>query len=176
MDQACDSGYGSEEGENEESMDEDLESENDLSSLTDSENYEVTAEIVDTTYVASNIIEECNLILERREENYCNSSLESSDKDNEDDDISFPEWLKKVAGCLEGRKKGDPEKMDHVVEEKLTENERCMNIARSVLDEETVLEMINTFLQMTKVFFTIIFIKFYLFPKFQYIIVQYNFV
>ena len=50
--------------------------------------------------------------------------------------------------------------MDHVVEEKLTENERCMKIARSVLDEETVLEMINTFLQMTKVFFTIIFIKF----------------
>ena len=79
MDQPCDSGYGSEEGENEESMDEDLESENDLSSLTDSENYEVTAEIVDTTYVASNIIEECNLILERREENYFNSSLESSD-------------------------------------------------------------------------------------------------
>ena len=60
-------------------MDEDFESENDLSSLTDSENYEVTAEIVDTTYVASNIIEECNLILERREENYFNSSLESSD-------------------------------------------------------------------------------------------------
>ena len=50
-----------------------------------------------------------------------------------------------------------------VVEEKLTESERCMNIARSVLDEETVLEMINTFLQMTKVFFTIIFIKLYLF-------------
>ena len=159
MDQPCDSGYGSEEGENEESMDEDLESENDISNHTDSENYEVTAEIVENTYVASNIIEECNLILERREEKYCNSSLESSDKDNEDDDISFPEWLKKVAGCLEGRKKGDPEKMD-VVEEKLTESERCMNIARSVLDEETVLEMINTFLQMTKVFFTIIFIKF----------------
>ena len=79
MDQPGDSGYGSEEGENEESMDEDFESENDLSSLTDSENYEVTAEIVDTTYVASNIIEECNLILERREENYFNSSLESSD-------------------------------------------------------------------------------------------------
>ena len=161
MDQPCDSGYGSEEGENDENMEEDLESENNLSNSTEAENYEVTDEIVETTYVASNITEACNLIFERREENYYNSSLElsDSDKDIEDNEISFVEWLKKVAGCLEGRKKGDPEKMDDVVEEKLTERERCMNIARSVLDEETVLQMINTFLQMTKVFFTIIFIK-----------------
>ena len=155
MDQPCDSGYGSEEGENDETMYEDLESENDVSNFTDSETYEVTDENVETNYVASNIIKECNSILERREVNYYSSIEESSDNDTEDDEISFPEWLKKVAGCLEGRKK-----MDDVVEEKLTESERCLNIARSMLAEETVLQMINTFLQMTKVFSTIIFIKF----------------
>ena len=149
MDQPCDSGYGGEEGENDETMYEDLE--NDIWNLTDSENYEVTDENVETTYVASNIIKECNFLLERWEVNYYNPNEESSDKDTEDDEIRFPEWLRNVAGCLEGRKEGDPEKMDHAVEEKLTEDERCMNIARSVLDEDTVLEMIKTFLQMTKI-------------------------
>ena len=52
---------------------------------------------------------------------------------------------------MEGRKKGDPEKMEAVVTEKLTEDERCMKIARSVLDEETALDMVKTFLQFTKV-------------------------
>ena len=41
--------------------------------------------------------------------------------------------------------------MEAVVTEKLTEDERCLKIARSVLDEETVLDMVKTFLQFTKV-------------------------
>ena len=83
MDQPCDSGYGGEEGENDETMYEDLE--NDIWNLTDSENYEVTDENVETTYVASNIIKECNFLLERWEVNYYNPNEESSDKDTEDD-------------------------------------------------------------------------------------------
>ena len=75
----------------------------------------------------------------------------SEEDSDDDDDTSYKEWLKKVATCLEGQKKGDPEKMDHVVTESLTESERCMKVVRSVIDEETVLDMINTFLQMTKV-------------------------
>ena len=37
--------------------------------------------------------------------------------------------------------------MEAVVNEKLTEDERCMKIASSVLDEETVFDMVKTFLQ-----------------------------
>ena len=75
-------------------------------------------------------------------------------EDADNDDESFQDWLRKVAECLEGRKKGDPEKMDPIVKENLTEEERCMKVARSVLDEETVLEMVKTFLNFTKVIFT----------------------
>ena len=44
-----------------------------------------------------------------------------------------------------------PEKIEVVVTEKLDEDERCIKIGRSVLDDETVLDMVNTFLQFTKV-------------------------
>ena len=80
-----------------------------------------------------------------------NKEMDADEKVN-DDYEDFQEWLKKVADCLEGRKKGDPEKiMGQIVQEHLTEEERCMKVARYVLDEEAVLDMVKTFLQYTRV-------------------------
>ena len=68
----------------------------------------------------------------------------------------FGAWLQFVSQCLKGhpnmtaarRKK---EEMFEVVEEKEeSEEERCLRVIRSVLDEETVLEMATDFLQMTR--------------------------
>ena len=66
-------------------------------------------------------------------------------EDESDDDNSFKEWLKRVANCLKGSKKEEPD-IDN-----LTEEEKCMKVVRSVLDEETVLDMIKSFLHLTKV-------------------------
>ena len=68
------------------------------------------------------------------------------------DEEGFQEWLRKVAECLQGRNKGCQENIEDVAGEQLSEEERCMRIARSVLDEETVLDMVKTFLKFTKVF------------------------
>ena len=129
MDIHCDSGYGSAEGENDEVMESLEESIND----------------------GMNNMEDYDQDLEQMTEGFLTPVEDTEKEDDDYDDESFQDWLKRVAECLEGRKKGDPEKMDHFVTEKLTEEERCMKIARSVLDEETVLEMVKTFLQFTKV-------------------------
>ena len=67
------------------------------------------------------------------------------------DEEGFQDWLRKVAECLQGRNKGDHDTVEDAAGEQLTEDERCMKIARSVLDEETVLDMVKTFLKFTKV-------------------------
>ena len=81
------------------------------------------------------------------------SSISSSDLEENED---FGAWLKFVSQCLKGhpnmtaarRKK---EAIFEVVEEKEeSEEERCLRVVRSVLDEETVLEMATDFLQMTR--------------------------
>ena len=74
----------------------------------------------------------------------------SQEEEDEEDDRSFQAWLKKVAECLQGNKKGAPEKME-VIKEDLSEEERCMKIARRVLDEDTVLDMVKTYLNFTRV-------------------------
>ena len=130
MDIPCDSGYGSAEGEN------------------DDEVFDNLDETVDGHL---NGMEESPVSLERVSEEYSGATNNTTEEDVDVNEESFQDWLKKVAECLEGRKKGDPEKMDAVVTEKLTEEERCMKIARSVLDKETVLDMVKTFLQITKV-------------------------
>ena len=66
-------------------------------------------------------------------------------EDESDDDNSFKEWLKRVENCLKGRKKEEPD-IDN-----LTEEEKCMKVVRRVLDEETVLDMMKSFLHLTKV-------------------------
>ena len=77
----------------------------------------------------------------------------SCDLDEKED---FGAWLQFVSQCLKGhpnmtaarRKK---EEVFELVEEKEeTEEERCLRIVRSVLDEQTVLEMATDFLQMTR--------------------------
>ena len=129
MDIPCDSGYGSAEWE---------------------DNDEVLDNLEKNIDEHLNEMEESPLSLDRVSEEE-SGATNNTTKEDVDDEESFQDWLKKVAECLEGRKKGDPEKMEAVVTEKLTEDERCMKIARSVLDEETVLDMVKTFLQFTKV-------------------------
>lgn len=79
-----------------------------------------------------------------------NSSCDSEEKED------FGAWLQFVSQCLKGhpnmtaarRKK---EEMFVVVDKKEeSEEERCLRVVRSVLDEETVLEMATDFLQMTR--------------------------
>ena len=130
MDIPCDSGYGSAEWED------------------DDEVFDNLDETVDGHL---NEMEESTVGLERVSEEYSGATNNTTEEDVDNEEESFQDWLKKVAECLEGRKKGDPEKMDAVVTEKLTEDERCMEIARSVLGEETVLDMVKTFLEFTKV-------------------------
>ena len=77
----------------------------------------------------------------------------SCDLDEKED---FGAWLQFVSQCLKGhpnmtaarRKK---EEVFELVEEKEeTEEERCLRIVRSVLDEQTVLEMATDFLHLTR--------------------------
>ena len=84
------------------------------------------------------------------------SSDVTDDESSEDDeDISFKNWLKNITECLQGFRKADPDKMQEEAEAEETgdetEEERCMRIVRSVLDEETALEMVKTYLQFTRV-------------------------
>ena len=74
----------------------------------------------------------------------------SQEEEDDEDDRNFQVWLKKVAECLQGNKKGDTERME-VIGEALSEEERCMKIARRVLDEDTVLDMVKTYLNFTRV-------------------------
>ena len=83
-----------------------------------------------------------------------NADDNNEDTDDEADE-SFKIWLKDVSECLQGFRKADPDKMQEAAEEELeeeTDEERCMRIVRSVLDEETALEMVKTYLSFTKVF------------------------
>ena len=86
-----------------------------------------------------------------------NADDNNEDTDDEADE-SFKIWLKDVSECLQGFRKADPDKMQEAAEEELeeeTDEERCMRIVRSVLDEETALEMVKTYLRFTKVYETI---------------------
>ena len=87
------------------------------------------------------------------EEPMVHTVLTNSRCDLEED---FGAWLQFVSQCLQGhpnmtaarRKK---EEIFAVAEEKEeSEEERCLRVVRSVLDEETVLEMATDFLQMSR--------------------------
>jgi hypothetical protein len=68
---------------------------------------------------------------------------------------SFGEWMGFVSRCLQGRLTkedvGPEEEEEEEQDEGETEAERCMRIVRSVIDEETALDMARTFIKMTKV-------------------------
>ena len=119
-----DSGYASFEGENE-----------DMTNEVDN--------AVDSNAEESQSTDSCMI-----EQTY--QTRHSQEEEDEEDDRSFQAWLKKVAECLEGKKKGDLEKME-IIKEDLSEEERCMKIARRVLDEVTVLDMVKTYLNFTRV-------------------------
>ena len=89
-----------------------------------------------------------------REEDETESDDLDEEYDEEDADVEkFRIWLKDVSECLRGFRKVDPDKMQTAAEEKLgdeTEEERSMRIVRSVLDEETALDMVKTYLEFTK--------------------------
>ena len=71
--------------------------------------------------------------------------------DEEENEESFSDWLKKVAKCLHSRPKTKYYQDKAEKEEKEDEGVRCMRIVRSVLDEETVLEMAKDYLHYAKV-------------------------
>ena len=86
-------------------------------------------------------------------DNSSKSSCREEEYDD-DEDETFKLWLKNVAECLWGFRKADPDKMQEAAEEEMEEEsdeERCMRIVRSVLDEETALDMVKTYLCFTKV-------------------------
>ena len=66
-------------------------------------------------------------------------------------------WLELVSGCLRGKSSLTAERRSQLdTEEPLMggevgEEERCMDIVRSVLDEDTVLDMVTDYLHLTKV-------------------------
>ena len=82
-------------------------------------------------------------------------SICSSD-DSNDSEEDFREWLQFVSQCLKGRpnmtaeRRKKEEMFEEEVEEEETEEERCLRIVKSVLDEQTVLEMATDFLEMTR--------------------------
>ena len=100
MDIPCDSGYGSFEGGHDD---------------------EVLDNLDETVDEHLNEMEERTVSLERVSEAYSGATSNTTKEDVDDEEESFQDWLRKVAEYLEGRKKGDPEKMDAVVTEKLTE-------------------------------------------------------
>ena len=68
----------------------------------------------------------------------------------------FGEWLQFVSQCLKGHpnmtsaRRKKEEMFEEKEEKEESEEERCMRVVKSVLDEETVLEMATDFLQMTR--------------------------
>ena len=83
--------------------------------------------------------------------------VEEQDQEEEQDDIeSFRHWMGFVNRCLNGRlTEEDTGKKEDEEEEFLNDDEsdaeRNMRIARSVLDEETALDMARSFIKLTKV-------------------------
>ena len=90
-----------------------------------------------------------------------NSSLEEEeelkqDAEEEQDDIeSFRQWMGFVNRCLNGRlteeDTGKKEEEEEFLNDDESDAERNMRIARSVLDEETALDMARSFIKLTKV-------------------------
>merc|ERR1712130_998523 len=81
-------------------------------------------------------------------------SLEFAEEEQEDIE-SFRQWMGFVNRCLKGRLTeedtgANEEKEEFLDEKNESEAERNMRIARSVLDEETALDMARTFIKLTK--------------------------
>ena len=77
------------------------------------------------------------------------------DAEEEQDDIeSFRQWMGFVNRCLNGRLTEEDtsknEEKEEFLDEYESDAERNMRIARSVLDEETALDMARTFIKLTK--------------------------
>ena len=74
---------------------------------------------------------------------------------SEVDAEEFKEWIGFVSRCLKGRlteeDTGEATEKEEVVSLTETEQERNMRIVRSVIDEETALEMARNFIRLTKV-------------------------
>ena len=82
--------------------------------------------------------------------------VEEQDPVEEQDDIeSFRHWMGFVNRCLNGRLTEQDTWKEEEEEEFLNDDEsdaeRNMRIARSVLDEETALDMARSFIKLTKV-------------------------
>ena len=72
------------------------------------------------------------------------------------EDKSFGDYLRLVSNCLKGikiLKSGPCEKEEVRTPEDLRkkESERCMKVVRSVLDEDTALTMVKSYLQLAHV-------------------------
>ena len=91
------------------------------------------------------------------EEEKGGSGVDEDDAEEEQEDIgSFRQWMGFVNRCLKGRLTeedtgGNEEKEELLDDKNESEAERNMRIARSVLDEETALDMARTFIKLTKV-------------------------
>ena len=91
------------------------------------------------------------------EEEKGGSGVDEDDAEEEQEDIeSFRQWMGFVNRCLKGRLTeedtgANEEKEEFLDEKNESEAERNMRIARSVLDEETALDMARTFIKLTKV-------------------------
>ena len=81
--------------------------------------------------------------------------LKQAAEEEQDDIESFRQWMGFVNRCLNGRlteeDTGRKEEKEEFLDEGESDAERNMRIARSVLDEETALDMARTFIKLTKV-------------------------
>ena len=80
--------------------------------------------------------------------------VEQGPEEEQDDIESFRHWMGFVNRCLNGRlteeDTGKKEEEEFLNDDK-SDAERNMRIARSVLDEETALDMARSFIKLTKV-------------------------
>ena len=93
--------------------------------------------------------------LELAEEEEEQEKLKQDAEEEQEDIESFRQWMGFVNRCLNGRlteeDTGKNEEKEEFLDEYESDAERNMRIARSVLDEETALDMARTFIKLTKV-------------------------
>ena len=78
---------------------------------------------------------------------------QEEDEGQEEDGDNFGDWMQLVSRCLKSRLTEEDTKANEKEkdEEDEEEEERSMRIVRSVIDEETVLDMAKHFIKLTKV-------------------------
>ena len=77
---------------------------------------------------------------------------QGEDEGQEEDGGNFGDWMQFVSRCLKGRlTEEDTREQEKEEDEEEEEEARSMRIVRSVIDEETVLDMAKHFIKLTKV-------------------------